>query len=490
MFHYLLSPAELRLLRQHPALPKAGGQRQERQVEYFDTPEAALAGRGLLLARVRCGWEWRLELLRQPGHGRNHQEQRGLGWREELLAAAYCGPSGFDFEFVQDKALRQWLQKHAAHLQRVCSETIKEERLRVDTASGPAGLLLERVEQQLEAGCHALARVHVQPLEGGDAAVFLLCRALLARFALEPVMLSPVDQARQAGQPPVASRARPSLPMGQDGGRAFLHIARNCIGHLCLNLPGLALCDEPEFVHQARVAIRRLRSALKLFAPWLPQGFVTEFSERWRDMANALGDCRNLDVFLAETLPLMERELGAEALVARLKTLATRRRQQARRAARAALASPEARLLLLDFEGALNGLEFAAEMPPLQKLARRRLMSRARQVVRLGEAVRNLDPEARHELRIAFKKLRYALEFFASLFGEKRSKRYLAGLVDLQEVLGHLNDLATAQTLVHELLPTATARLPEAWLAGRAGALVDALPAAIGHFLAAEPPWE
>ncbi|MGB4467741.1 MAG: CHAD domain-containing protein [Azovibrio sp.] len=483
MFHYELSPTEFRRLRQHPALPSAVGQCQERQLDYFDTPEAALSGRGLLLARVRCGWEWRMEL-------QSSRPDAGLGWQAGLLAAGYCGPSGFDFDFVSDKELRLWLQKQTAQLQRLGSEVIREEWLRVDTAAGAAGLRIERVEQQSGTGRQSLVRLSFLPLENGDEAAFLLCRALLAAFVMQPAMLSPAARIQQAGTPLKSYRAKPSLPAGQDGRRAFLHIVRNCISHLCLNLPGLAVSDDPEFVHQARVAIRRLRSALKLFAPWLPQGFVTEFSARWRDMANGLGDCRNLDVFLAETLPLMERELGAEDWLARLKARAGRERQRARRVARGMLASPEARLLVLDFEWALEHLTFPDAMPPLQKLARRRLVSRARQVTRLGESVRDLDPQARHELRIAFKKLRYALEFFVGLFGEKRSQRYLAGLVDLQEVLGHLNDLATAQTLMHRLLPPATARLPEAWLAGRVGALVDTLPTAVGHFLAAEPPWE
>lgn len=489
MFHYQLSSGELGRLRQHRALPGVPGERQEKQVEYFDTPDAQLSNKGILLARVRIGWEWRLEVLQQPDD-RDGGIRGGLGWRAELLAAAYCGPSGFEFGFVPDKGLRQWLQKQAGKLQRICVETAKGEQLLVDTAAGAAGLLLERVDVQGEAGGQSLGRVHVLPQPGGEAAAFLLCRALLSEHALEPAMLSPVDLARRRGQTIRASRARPSLPTGGDGRQAFLHIARNCVSHLCLNLPGLAVSDDPEFVHQVRVAIRRLRSALKLFAPWLPQSFVTEFGERWRDMGNALGDCRNLDVFLAETLPLLEQELKADTLVARLKNQALRQRRQVRQAARAMLSGSEARLLLLDFEGALNSLVVPESMPPLRKLARRRLASRARQVVRLGEAVRNLDPEARHELRIAFKKLRYALEFFAGLFGEKRSKAYLAGLVDLQEVLGHLNDLATAQSLLHSLLPPAAARLPDAWLAGRAGALVAALPTAIGHFLDAEAPWE
>ncbi|MCX8146554.1 MAG: CHAD domain-containing protein [Azovibrio sp.] len=485
MFHYELSAADMRRLRRHPALPAAPGARAVRSVEYFDTPDALLAARGLTLMRVRTGWQWRLELCSPTGL--EPDTASGLGWPARSIWSVPCQPSRLELDGIAERRWRDWLA--GLDLCAQGTETIRAECLAVDTAAGPVEVWLERVEQRHASGSRTLARLHVLP--GQDVApAALLCRALLGAFALYPLLVPPVQQLRGAQTPLAASRARPSLPAGRAGGPAFVHIARNCVSHLCLNLPGLASCDAPEFVHQARVAIRRLRSALKLFAPWLPSAFVTEFGERWRDIANALGDCRNLDVFIAETLPLLERELRQPDWAVRLRRAAGRRQRQARRAARAALASPAFRLLLFDFELALAQLEFPAHMPPLRKLARRRLMRRAAQVVRLGEAVRDLDPEARHELRIAFKKLRYALEFFAGLFGEKRSKRYLAGLVDLQAVLGHLNDLATAQLLVGALLPEAQARLVQAWLAGRSGALVDALPAAIAHFLAAQPPWE
>lgn len=523
---YQLAAADWRRLRQHPALPRASGVQQEQQLCYYDTPDAALAGRGLLLVQVRTGWEQRLELLALAAEHSN-------GQAPQRLAAGHGEHGRLNFDFVPEKALRKWLMARAHQLEPVASERVRQEVLSVDTAAGPVQLVLEQVQQQplphlrgpeaAKSGASESAagqarggaskvfsfgRVLLQPSIGQEEGAYLLARSLLQAFALQPLAAQPLAQ----GMAPTltgAVRARPSLPQaarrphknepGQAAGLAFLHIARNCLTHLQQNLPGLVHSEQEEYVHQARVAIRRLRSAIKLFAPWLPPEFVAEYAARWRDQANALGDCRNLDVFLAETLPLLQRELGSglrgqesgpDTLLQRLEKLARRQRDMARRQARAAVSSPEARLLQLDFLWALQGLVFPAAMPPLRELARRRLVSRARQVTRLGQAVRDLDPEARHELRIAFKKLRYALEFFTPLFGPRRSRAYLAGLVDLQEVLGHLNDLATATTLVQQLLPPAQARLPLAWLTGRVGALVETLPSAVGHFLDAQPPWK
>ncbi len=481
MFHYELGQAELRRLRQHPALPRSSGQRQEWQAEYLDTSDRALIRQGLQLSRVRQGWEWSMVLEQQ-------NEQGGWG----ILGKAYCGPSGLDFSFVTDKKLKASLRALGSKLQSWGVAEVHQEHLQVDTVAGPVGVSLERINLHHRGQSQVVGRLSLDVMEGDGRNVHLLARALLEKHSLcfgHQSLVSLLAGLVAEDQPVRAAKAKPTLPDTRDGGEAFCHIARNCIQHLSLNLPGLQTSDEPEFVHQARVAIRRLRSALKLFGPWLPESFVQEFSERWRIQANALGDCRNLDVFLGETLPLMERDLPGEAVMGRLRAAACRKQRQARKSARQHMNSHQTRLLLLDFEWALLQLRFQKDMPSLKKLARKRLLSRARQVTCLGEAVCQAGPEARHELRIAFKKLRYALEFFASLFDTQDTVRYLAGLVDLQEVLGHLNDLATAELLVDDLLPATAARQPRAWLAARSGLLVEALPEAIGHFLAVSPPW-
>jgi triphosphatase len=77
--------------------------------------------------------------------------------------------------------------------------------------------------------------------------------------------------------------------------------------------------------------------------------------------------------------------------------------------------------------------------------------ARKRRVRRKGRGLADLPPEARHRVRIAAKKLRYASEFFAALVegkkAGKRHKRFLARLETLQEVLGELNDIETGRTL-------------------------------------------
>ena len=86
---------------------------------------------------------------------------------------------------------------------------------------------------------------------------------------------------------------------------------------------------------------------------------------------------------------------------------------------------------------------------PIAVYAAEQLTRRWRKVRKKGKALARLDARSRHKLRIQTKKLRYAAEFFARLFSNKRMakrrKRFLATLERLQDGLGELNDIA-----VHE----------------------------------------
>ena len=72
-------------------------------------------------------------------------------------------------------------------------------------------------------------------------------------------------------------------------------------------------------------------------------------------------------------------------------------------------------------------------------------------MAKLGRRLPDLSVERQHELRIRVKKLRYACHFFAGLFGRKRAKPFTSALGGLQDVLGRLNDVATARGLLAAL---------------------------------------
>jgi CHAD domain-containing protein len=89
----------------------------------------------------------------------------------------------------------------------------------------------------------------------------------------------------------------------------------------------------------------------------------------------------------------------------------------------------------------LENKSLAVLLEPAAMLACRVLTRLHRRALKRGEGFRHLQPEARHKLRIALKKLRYATEFFQELYGTRADTgSYLKCLAKLQTALGHAND--------------------------------------------------
>jgi CHAD domain-containing protein len=88
---------------------------------------------------------------------------------------------------------------------------------------------------------------------------------------------------------------------------------------------------------------------------------------------------------------------------------------------------------------------------PAIKLAGRLVTKRHKAVLKLGSEFKKLSAQERHRLRIALKKLRYTAEFFRSLYQRKREKAYFHALAQLQNSLGHMNDIVVADHLLKRL---------------------------------------
>jgi CHAD domain-containing protein len=234
---------------------------------------------------------------------------------------------------------------------------------------------------------------------------------------------------------------------------------------------------DPEDVHQMRVAVRRLRSALRLFAGAWGEAPVAPVREEFRWLGALLGGVRDLDVTLAwiasleATVPAPHR-----AAVRRLVVWLEARRTAARAEFAKSLATPRAETLLAAFPqflGCRDGMPEDAERP-LRRRARR-LAERERE--RFEERLRHLralGPAAPiaeiHSVRIAAKRARYAAEFFRGL-EPARFAPIAARMERVQETLGVVNDMeGHAARIAPFLRADAKAHRALAWLTRQAKA--------------------
>jgi CHAD domain-containing protein len=222
------------------------------------------------------------------------------------------------------------------------------------------------------------------------------------------------------------------------------------VDRVLTNVHGAALGDDPEYVHQARIALRRTRSALRVLGVATSADDPVAQDLRW--MADCFGAMRDWDVLLTQTLPSLRRaaEAGDGDQWDRLMARALARRQRQRLRLRAELegarfARTALRLLRWAEEPA------APTTAPLDQRARRAIERGHERVIAAGRHLPALPPQGRHRLRILAKRQRYALELLAALLPGGAPARTLKALSRLQQLLGEINDVHVAASMLPSL---------------------------------------
>ena len=271
--------------------------------------------------------------------------------------------------------------------------------------------------------------------------------------------LGPCMQARRsdltpkAGKPIAYKAARVALTPKMPVARAFQIIANSCLRQFQLNASLVTAHRSAEPLHQARVAIRRLRSALSLFKSIVADRNLDRFKRDFRDLSHILGDARDLDVYVARSSPVSSEDRGHSSRELKRTRRVQSERVQAYQRVISALQSKRFRSLVHDFGiWILNGpwctsnerkrAELNRSIP---EFAAHVLTRRWRRFKHRGRHLDRLTSDEQHRIRIDSKKMRYASEFFSSLIKDlkhiRRHKTFVAALESLQTVLGDLNDV-------------------------------------------------
>ncbi len=238
--------------------------------------------------------------------------------------------------------------------------------------------------------------------------------------------------------------------------QALVRILRHCLAHLRANEPVLLETDEPGGVHQIRVALRRMRSAFRLFRPYLSGARYRALGGEMIWLTARLEAAREWDVLRHQIVePVMTATEGGEGGFDALLSRIDNARHEARRAARDAVRSPRYGRFLADIDGWIahrawrdvvsDGSPFDTSMTavagPLLTDCRDRMVAR-------GWDFAAQSPAQRHRLRIAVKRLRYATDFFGSLYDHETVEPFATRLAVLQDSLGYRNDIAVARRLI------------------------------------------
>ena len=420
---------------------------------WLDTGDATLAGQGLALEQPRRGPRRLLRTLPAPK----------APWRPgsppELLETIGAGRA-------PDQAEGEPLLPVAG---------FAGTATRFALADGVAALLLKG-RLRAVAGEAPVARL---TLGGPPAAVIATMRALAEDLPLLPPRAALAEDARALarGQAPAPRRLGPPLLDPDLGTEDALVLA---LGHLTEVLlwhaPAAEAGRSPEGVHQMRVAMRRLRSVLRVFRPACDGPSLRGFDARLRELAALLGPARDWDVWLGGLGAEIEAALPGEPRIAALLRAARQTRDAAYAALRPALQGPALRRIAWDAVALVETRPWRTEgdaeaaarrEAPIEAFAAGVLGKRWRRIEEAGEGIGDLPDAEFHALRIEAKRMRYAAELFAPLWGRKRVRRFLDRLAEVQEAFGLANDAVVAHALMASLADRAGRENAEiAWAGG------------------------
>ncbi|EXI92934.1 MAG: hypothetical protein AW12_00206 [Candidatus Accumulibacter sp. BA-94] len=391
-----LSATAARQLSELPLLAGSGRSSKLLVNTYYDTPDRRLRSEHMVVRYRRQGRQCLLGVKTAPPIA------AGLAQRGEWEAPGQ--PGDFDFGHVDSIAVRALLESLREELQPVFTTRFRRDAYVVAPRPGV------RIEVALDRGRidaggirQSIREVELELLSGSLNDLFAVALDLQASLPMHPEASSKSERAYRLldGAALIAVKAQPvAVHPEMQTMAAFRLIALACIGHLQSNEQGVCLSDGAEFVHQARVAIRRLRSAIRLWEPLLPEPFVARFDPLWQALATQLGDNRNWDVFRVETLPLLVEAFAGRVDGARLESRVYGRCASSHRVSRRALQSEDYSRLLLDFTAELVALP-ASPAGLLADFVPRCLSKRARRVNERAAAPLQADVAARHRLRVA-----------------------------------------------------------------------------------------
>ena len=475
-----LESDDVSALVQHPLL---GGTPKRRRVHqtFYDTPTLALSELGIRVDETR--------VLRKSVLTVRQSVPEEQSW------SAPTTPGTFDFSTLIDvPETAELLSQFTNTLIPIYLTDIRVRQWAVQIRSAQVEVSLEEGElitdSEDQQRTLPICELEIRLISGQAAALYGVARLLSRQVRLHPIRESFLDRAmalreHKPIEPAKAKRIR--IDPKHSSIQIFKHIAWQCIEQLTANENGIYTPNCVEFIHQARVALRRLRTALRLFNTELPDGFSDKWSQAWKDVGEQLGNARNWDVFCAEMLPPIEVDLGAHPDMANLKQFAHEQRDAARENTQVWLRGRRYSLTLIAFHEALLMLP-ERNSTRISEFAGQALKKRYKRFCRGARVAHTLSVEARHEVRIELKKLRYTLDFFESLYSQKQLQPFLQALAETQELLGHMNDLATGEILL-SLRPDHPFDLPVAWARGRMSAYIDMLPSALKPVLSAKTPW-
>ncbi|MEM0943557.1 MAG: CHAD domain-containing protein [Pseudomonadota bacterium] len=438
---------------------------------YFDTPDRVLARDGMALRLRKSGRAW-VQTVKLG--------QRIEGGLSQAAEHSCPAPGGrlVLAEIPEERVRTALLSRvNGAALAPVFETRMSRTTRLFDMGGSVVEMAIDIGEIVAGDRVDPVRELELELVEGDPSALYGLLKRLLPAGGLAFSTRSKAERgmrlAEGLAEVPASDQPRRARPIAlaetHTVETAAQAIFREAFQMVSANITLAAEDLDPDALKQIRVGLRRLRTGLALFRQALDGPPLMALNEEARWLAAEVGRVRDLDVAMAEIVG-PEMALSDDPGFGILHRALARRRKTEGAALRETLAGPRVQAFLIDLvaftetrlwlrRGDVS--QTARLATPIPGPAAKAIQKRWRKAAALAEGIAELDIEARHELRKALKKLRYAIEFFRPLHDEAEVLPFLKRLKKLQNIFGDLNDAAMAEALF--LSPDApAARDPQA----------------------------
>lgn len=422
-------------------LQRRGSRRSHLRALYFDTPDGLLAGKGLSL-RVRKEEQRWVQTLKAYGDGSVHRLEHNV----ELAVADGAMPivdpalhngssagavlSAVLHESGRTEALVEW---HTTEVSR--------QALTVRAGDSEMEVALDLGTIRADSSLLPVCELEIELKSGPRTALFDMSKSLVSHGGLWLMVTSKAQRGMRLARGETVAAALhakvPRLDKNMDGEQLLRAILRSCLEQVSGNAGEVAAGSVDEHhVHQLRVGLRRLRTALRelgVLSAQVNEGWEAPLTQTF----SLLGEFRDDKTVAGAVRPLLE---AAQA------PLLEWREATDKVEPTVAVRDSAFQTTLLD----LIAFSEAIEVPegPTPERAREHVVARLdklhKQVVREGQRFESLADVDQHRVRKRLKRLRYLCEFVESLYEGKRFDRYLKLLRPAQDALGEHNDMLVA----------------------------------------------
>jgi inorganic triphosphatase YgiF len=445
-------------LRRHPlvsALTQGRPRRGREHAVYFDAPDLALARAGIALCVRRAGRTSVQSVVQLDAEG-----VHALATADTVLLN-----DAPELARIPDERLRNDLLRalDGRSLAPAFEVTLARETRHLREDANELVFAIDTGSLHTPGGDAPLGTLRLDLERGDPAYPAQLVLELIDAFPFRLDVRHPAARARALllGEPARPRRAAP-VAVAPDATLEDLlaAVVEACLAQIAGNEEAAIVGIDPEGVHQLRVGLRRLRSALSFFGDVVPERQRAVLRAEIGGIARALGPARDLDVLAASVLEPLLAARPDDTALAQIESIARSERATEAERVRALLRSSRFPRLVLEVRHwaarrAWRDQPLSAASArlflPAREAVTARLEKRHRRTRKLLRRHAVLTPDERHRVRIEAKKLRYAAEFSAALFPAKRVRRYARRLAALQNALGVANDALTAESIVTRL---------------------------------------